>query len=278
MKILVDSGATKANWAAVRGEQVVHQLQTQGISPYFLSDEGIIDVLREVRRSIPDPISEVHFYSTGCKAEDQRRRMNQLLRLMFQEATQVQVETDLLAAARSMSQRQPGIVCILGTGSNACRYDGQQIVETAGGLGFILGDEGSGAAIGKELIRFFLNREMPEELRESLNKQYHLTRDNILQSVYQLPYPNRFLATFAPFAHEHRQEPSIRALLDRQFSLFFRRNVLLLEGSQQGLPIHFVGSVAQHFQEEIIRNAADFQLKLADFQQDPMPGLIRYHS
>lgn len=276
MKILVDSGATKANWVAVSEGKTVHQLQTQGISPYFLSDEGIVDILREVRRSIPEPVNELYFYSTGCKAEDQRRRMNQLLRLMFQEATQVQVETDLLAAARAMSQREAGIVCILGTGSNACRYDGSQIVETAGGLGFILGDEGSGAGIGKELIRSFLNREMPENLREDLNSHYHLTRDNILQSVYQLPYPNRFLATFAPFAFEHRKEPSIRELLDRQFSLFFQRSVLLLEGSQQ-LPIHFVGSVAHFFQEEIALNAVPFGLQLTHFQQDPMAGLIQYH-
>ena len=276
MKILVDSGATKANWVAVSGGKTLHQLQTQGISPYFLTDEGIVDVLREVRRSIPEPVTELYFYSTGCKAEDQRRRMNQLLRLMFQEATQVQVETDMLAAARAMSQREAGIVCILGTGSNACRYDGSQIVETAGGLGFILGDEGSGAGIGKELIRSFLNREMPENLREDLNNHYHLTRDNILQSVYQLPYPNRFLSTFAPFAFEHREEPSIRELLNRQFSLFFQRSVRLLEGSQQ-LPIHFVGSVAEYFKEEIARNAVPFGLQLANFQQDPMQGLIQYH-
>lgn len=276
MKILVDSGATKANWVAVSEGKTVHQLQTQGISPYFLSDEGIVDVLREVRRSIPGPVNELYFYSTGCKAEDQRRRMNQLLRLMFQEATQVQVETDMLAAARAMSQREAGIVCILGTGSNACRYDGSQIVETAGGLGFILGDEGSGAGIGKELIRSFLNREMPENLREDLNNHYHLTRDNILQSVYQLPYPNRFLSTFAPFAFEHREEPSIRELLDRQFSLFFQRSVILLEDCQH-LPIHFVGSVAAFFQEEIARNAEPFGLQLANFQQDPMQGLVQYH-
>lgn len=276
MKILVDSGATKANWVAVSAGKIVHQLQTQGISPYFLSDEGIVDVLREVRRSIPEPVQELYFYSTGCKAEDQKRRMNELLRLLFQEATQVQVETDMFAAARAAAQHEAGIVCILGTGSNACRYDGQQIVETAGGLGFILGDEGSGAAIGKELIRAFLNREMPEALCEELNKQYHLTRDNILQSVYQLPYPNRFLATFAPFAFEHRGEPSIREVLDRQFSLFFKRCVLLLEGSQ-GLPIHFVGSIAAYFKEEITHNALPFGLHLAQFQQDPMPGLIQYH-
>ena len=233
-------------------------------------------MLREVRRSIPEPVNELYFYSTGCKAEDQRRRMNQLLRLMFQEATQVQVETDMLAAARAMSQREAGIVCILGTGSNACRYDGSQIVETAGGLGFILGDEGSGAGIGKELIRSFLNCEMPKNLREDLNNHYHLTRDNILQSVYQLPYPNRFLSTFAPFAFEHREEPSIRELLDRQFSLFFQRSVTLLEDSQH-LPIHFVGSVAHFFKEEIARNAVPFGLHLDRFQQDPMPGLIQYH-
>lgn len=276
MKILVDSGATKANWAAVQHGQIIHQIQTQGISPYFLTDEGIVDILREVRSKINDPVQELHFYSTGCKAEDQRRRMHQLLRLMFQEATIVNVETDLLAAARSMSQHQPGIICILGTGSNTCRYDGNEVVETAGGLGFILGDEGSGAAIGKALIQSFLNREMPEAMREDLSNQYHLTRDNILQSVYQLPYPNRFLSTFAPFAHEHRNNPLIKSILERQFRLFFERSVLLLEESKI-LPIHFVGSVASFFEEEIRYSAAQIGLNLGNIQKDPMPGLILYH-
>lgn len=276
MKILVDSGATKANWAAVQHGQIIHQIQTQGISPYFLNDEGIVDILREVRSKISDPVQELHFYSTGCKAEDQRRRMHQLLRLMFQEATIVNVETDLLAAARSMAQNQPGIICILGTGSNTCRYDGNEVVETAGGLGFILGDEGSGAAIGKALIQSFLNREMPEEMREDLSNQYHLTRDNILQSVYQLPYPNRFLSTFAPFAHEHRNNPLIKSILERQFRLFFERSVLLLEESKI-LPIHFVGSVASFFEEEIRYSAAQLGLNLGNIQKDPMPGLILYH-
>jgi N-acetylglucosamine kinase-like BadF-type ATPase len=276
MTILVDSGATKANWAAVQHGQIIHQIQTQGISPYFLSDEGIADLLKEVRRSIPDPVSALYFYSTGCKAEDQKRRVNQLLRLVFQEATIVNVETDLLAAARSMAQLQPGIICILGTGSNACRYDGNVVVETAGGLGFILGDEGSGAAIGKALIQSFLNREMPEEMREDLSNQYHLTRDNILQSVYQLPYPNRFLSTFAPFAHEHRNTPLIKSILERQFRLFFERSVLLLEESKI-LPIHFVGSVASFFEEEIRHSAEQLGLNLGNIQKDPMPGLILYH-
>jgi N-acetylglucosamine kinase-like BadF-type ATPase len=276
MKILVDSGATKANWAAVQQGKIVHQIQTQGISPYFLSDEGIADVLKEVRRSIPDPVSALYFYSTGCKAEDQKRRVNQLLRFVFQEAPLISVETDLLAAARSMAQHQPGIICILGTGSNTCRYDGNEVVETAGGLGFILGDEGSGAAIGKALIQSFLNREMPEEMREDLSNQYHLTRDNILQSVYQLPYPNRFLSTFAPFAHEHRNTPLIKSILERQFRLFFERSVLLLEESKI-LPIHFVGSVASFFEEEIRHSAEQLGLNLGNIQKDPMPGLILYH-
>lgn len=276
MKILVDSGATKANWAAVQQGHILHQIQTQGISPYFLTDEGIVDILREVRSKISDPVQELHFYSTGCKAEDQRRRMHQLLRLMFQEATIVNVETDLLAAARSMAQHQPGIVCILGTGSNTCRYDGNEVVETAGGLGFILGDEGSGAAIGKALIQSFLNREMPEEMREDLSNQYHLTRDNILQSVYQLPYPNRFLSTFAPFAHEHRNTPLIKSILERQFRLFFERSVLLLEETKI-LPIHFVGSVASFFEEEIRYSAVQLGLNLGNIQKDPMSGLILYH-
>jgi N-acetylglucosamine kinase-like BadF-type ATPase len=277
MILLVDSGATKANWAAVRDGEIIRQTQTQGISPYFLTDEGIIDIAREARMALPSKIDAVYFYSTGCKAEDQRRRMAMLLRLVFQEARLVEVDTDLLAAARSMAQNQPGIVCILGTGSNACGYDGQQIISNSGGLGFILGDEGSGAAIGKEIVKAYLNHEMPTALWESFHQRYHLNRDNILESVYKLPFPNRFLATFAPFAAEYREVEVIKGILNRQFGLFFQRSVLPLEESSQ-LKIHFVGSVAFYFEPEISTAGLSVGASLGTFCKDPMEGLIKYHS
>jgi hypothetical protein len=268
MILLVDSGATKANWAAVQDGEIIRQTQTQGISPYFLTDEGIIDIAREARMALPTKIDAVFFYSTGCKAEDQRRRVAMLLRLVFQESRTVEVETDLLAAARSMAQHKQGIVCILGTGSNACGYDGTQIISNSGGLGFILGDEGSGAAIGKEIVKAYLNQELPSALWDDFHQRYHLNK---------LPFPNRFLATFAPFAAENREDEVIKGILDRQFELFFQRSVLPIEGSQN-LNIHFVGSVAYYFEPEITTAGTKVKVSLGKFCKDPMEGLISFHN
>jgi N-acetylglucosamine kinase-like BadF-type ATPase len=276
MKILADSGATKANWAAVEEGKIIQQVQTQGISPYFLSDEGISEVVLSVRKALPGAVEEVHFYSTGCKALEQRLRVAKLFNGLFPDSAIIKVETDLLAAARSSSQHHPGIVCILGTGSNACRYDGNDIVETAGGLGFILGDEGSGAAIGKDLIMAYLNQELSPELKDALTDEYHLTRDNILQAVYQLPYPNRFLSTFAPFVFQHRHLDFFQHLLQRQFQLFFQHSVLLQTNSDN-LPIHFVGSIAHFFQAEITTVAESLGLQMGTIVQDPMLGLVKFH-
>jgi N-acetylglucosamine kinase-like BadF-type ATPase len=276
MKIIADSGATKANWAAVEQGEIIQQIQTQGISPYFLSDEGISEVVLGVRKALPGAVNEVHFYSTGCKALEQRQRVAQLFNGLFPDSAVIKVETDMLGAARALSQHNPGIVCILGTGSNACRYDGKDIVETAGGLGFILGDEGSGAAIGKDLIMAYLNQELSSTLNEELTDEYHLTRDNILQSVYQLPYPNRFLATFAPFVSQHRDLDVFQQLLRRQFQLFFQHSVLV-QANCHTLPIHFVGSIAYHFQAEILAVAQFLDLQIGEIVQDPIPGLVAYH-
>lgn len=277
MKLLVDSGATKANWALAEKGEILKTTHTSGISPYFLDDEGIIALANQARLGLPTMIpTEVYFYSTGCNALEQRQRVEALFRKLFPEAALVQVNTDLLAAARASCQAQPGVVGILGTGSNACSYDGAQIVETAGGLGFILGDEGSGAALGKELISAFLNRELEPEIARELQEEFHLSRDNILQSVYQLPFPNRFLANFTPFLFKHRKESALKAILQRQFSLFFQRNVIPLYRKTPS-PVNFVGSVAFYFQEEIEAAGRSLDLHLGRFEQDPMPGLARYH-
>lgn len=276
MKLIADSGATKANWVAVVDGQARQRFQTPGISPYFLDDAGIAATVREVRQALPGSYAAVHFYSTGCKAAEQRQRVTTLLATLFPESTAVQVETDLLGAARAVAQRAPGVVGILGTGSNACRYDGRQITSTAGGLGFILGDEGSGAAIGKALIMDYLNQQLPPALAQELEASHHLTRDNILQAVYQLPYPNRFLATFAPFVHQHRQEPSLQTLLEGQFRAFFRHSILV-DGHPGTLPVHFVGSIAHYFADELRAVAQALGLELGQIQADPLPGLVAYH-
>lgn len=278
MKLIVDSGSTKAVWALAQNGSLLQSFTTAGISPYFMDDQAIRTLVGELRTQLDGTIpTELHYYGTGCNALEQRQRLEQLFSNLFPETPLVRVYTDIAGAARACCQRNAGITGILGTGSNACRYDGHEVLETAGGLGFILGDEGSGAAIGRELLIAFLNRELPEHSAQALQTRFQLTRDNILQSVYKLPFPNRYLASFMPFVHEHRTEPLVKALLERQFLLFFQRNVLPLQTSEP-LPVHLVGSVAHFFSEEIRQSAQQASLPLDAIAQNPISGLVRYHA
>ena len=276
IKLLVDSGATKAKLAFVQQGQVFQVAVTDGISPYFLDDPAILAIVAKLRQEIPSSPAEVYFYSTGCNAQEQRARVQGLLRQAFPEAARVEVATDILGAARATCLHGPGVVGILGTGSNACRYASGEVEATIGGFGFILGDEGSGAAIGKDLIIAYLNQELPAELAGLLQDTYQLTRDNILQAVYQRPFPSRFLATFAPFLHQHRLEAPIAKIQSRQFLLVLRRNIVPLR-ADTGLPVHFTGSVAFYFQEAVKSAAEEMQIPVGKFEKDPLPGLAVYH-
>lgn len=276
MKLLVDSGATKAKWAFAKRGQIVEVAVTEGISPYFLDDHAILAIVSKLRQEIPSSPTELFFYSTGCNALEQRKRIQALLQLAFPETERVEVSTDILGAARATCLHNPGVVGILGTGSNACRYAGGHVEATIGGFGFILGDEGSGAAIGKDLIIAYLNQELPSELALLLQDSYQLTRDNILQAVYQRPFPSRFLATFAPFLHRHRLEAPIAEILSRQFLLFLQRNITPLRANTD-LPVHFTGSVAFYFQEEVKSAAMAMGIPVGKFEKDPLPGLAAYH-
>lgn len=277
MKLIVDSGSTKASWALTQAGVLTDQVHTAGISPYFMDDTAILNTVQEVQRGFPNlEPDEVHFYGTGCNALEQRQRLERLFTSAFPQATTVRVYTDIAGAARACCQRDAGITGILGTGSNACRFDGTNVVDTAGGLGFILGDEGSGAAIGRDLLTAFLNHELPDPLASQLRDTFQLSRDGILQAVYKLPFPNRYLASFMPFVHAHRHEAPIAALLHHQFRMFLKRNIqpLLTDTS---LPIHLVGSIAFFFQEEIRQNAQGLSLHVDTIIQAPLPRLALYH-
>lgn len=277
MILIVDSGATKAKWALSAHGQTVQLALTEGISPYFLDDAAITAIVEKLRGEIPlEQAEEVFFYSTGCSALEQRTRMARLFGNLFPHVKTIEIHTDILGAARATCQHYPGVVGILGTGSNACRYAGDQVEATIGGFGFILGDEGSGAAIGKDLIVAYLNRELPPVLADALQEEFQLTRDFILQSVYQRTFPSRFLAGFAPFVHRHRSDEVITLLLARQFGLFLQRNIVPLRYDTD-LPVHFVGSVAHYFQEAVEMAAKEMGIPVGKFEKDPLPGLAQFH-
>ncbi len=191
--------------------------------------------------------------------------------------TKIEVDTDLLAAARALCQREPGIACIMGTGSNSCYYDGEKVVDNVSPLGYILGDEGSGAVLGKLLVGDVLKKQLPEHLCEKFLKEYNLDRTTIIERVYRKPAANRFLAQFAPFIERNINEPSIHALVLRSFTDFFVRNVANYPHYKE-LPCNFVGSIALLQKDVLIEAASKLGITIGNIIQAPMEGLIKYHS
>jgi N-acetylglucosamine kinase-like BadF-type ATPase len=251
---------------------------TAGLNPYFLGEEDI--ALCMAGEAIPrlhvdaNAICEVFFYGAGCiydKAEVMRRAVAHVL-----PAAAIEVNTDLLGAARALCGREAGIACILGTGSNSCFYDGRQIVRNVSPLGFILGDEGSGADLGKHLVGNLMKDMMPSGLKEKFLSQYGLTLPEIIDRVYRQPCPNRFLASFAPFLLQNAGEPSVRRLVLDCFKSFFARNVSKYDFRLH--KVHFAGSIAFHFKNILKEAAYRTGFRVGLVVASPVDRLIAYHS
>jgi N-acetylglucosamine kinase-like BadF-type ATPase len=275
--LIADSGSTKTDWYLGRTPADGLRLASQGLNPYFHTEDELFATLDALFPStlLPRPVdvSAIHFYGAGCTPE-----MSPVVAAALQRkfpVADIQVESDLLGATRALCGHDEGIACILGTGSNSCQYDGQRIVRQVSPLGFILGDEGSGAVLGKLLVGDILKEQLPAPLVRDFETTYGLTRANIIYKVYKQPNPNRFLASFAPFLSRHRSEPAIHALLVGSFRSFFRRNVRHYE--YQRLPVHLVGSIAHHFAPEIQEAAVREGIRLGRTLQAPLQGLIQYH-
>lgn len=275
MILIADSGSTKTDWCMMENGEPVLRFQTRGTNPFFQTEEEIrkeieTGLLPALKDYVP---SVVYFYGAGCafpeKNEMIRRAINQYV------PVSVEVGSDLLAAARALCGDRPGIACIMGTGSNSCYYDGKEIVKNVSPLGFILGDEGSGAVLGKLLIGDVLKDQLPPALKEQFLAQYELTPALIMDRVYRQPFPNRFLAGFSPFILEHLDEPAIWELVTRSFLAFFTRNVKQYDYLE--LPVHLVGSVAWHYQDILKDIAFDLSICLGTIAQSPMEGLVRYY-
>ena len=182
----------------------------------------------------------------------------------------------MLAAARGLCGHEPGIACIMGTGSNSCYYDGKHIGANVSPLGFILGDEGSGACLGKLLVGDILKNQMTPELKEKFLKQFNLEPADIIDRVYRKPFPNRFLASLSPFLAQNLNEPCVRTLVLNSFKAFLKRNVMQYD--YQHSKVHFIGSVAFHYKEVLAEAAQEMGIQIGTILQSPMEGLISYHS
>ena len=278
MILIADSGTTKTCWNLVDHGATRTEITTSGMNPYFQSEDDLAaciaaDVVPHLN-VVPKAVRAVFFYGAGC-IHDKADVMQRAIARSIPTAS-IEVNTDLLGAARALCGQTAGIACIMGTGSNSCFYDGRQIVRNVSPLGFILGDEGSGADLGKHLLGNLLKDLMPPELKEKLFSEYALALPDIIHRVYRQPYPSRFLAGFSPFISRHLHEPSVRNLVLERFKAFFVRNITTYDYTSH--KVHFVGSVAYHYQEILAEAARDAGISVGTVTASPMQGLIHYHT
>jgi N-acetylglucosamine kinase-like BadF-type ATPase len=274
MILVADSGSTKTNWCLSESNDKQYFV-TSGINPFFLEKEEIMDIFREEFPVFTSSVSEIYFYGAGCTPEKQPI-LQSVLNQYFQ-AKKTEVFSDLLGAARSLCGNESGIACILGTGSNSCYYDGKQVRKNIPPLGFILGDEGSGAVLGKKLIVGILKDNITTEIKTDFFNTYKTTPAEIIDSVYRQTFPNRYLAQFTIFIAEHIEFPEIRQLVENSFSEFVTKNILQYKSADR-FPVHFTGSVAYYFQEILGSVIRKFGLTLGKIVKDPLPGLVAYHA
>ncbi len=274
--LIADSGSTKTDWCFVAQGKVLKRIVTEGTNPFFQTDEEIALVVeKQLQPHLIDmKIEQLYFYGAGCAFPKQIERLRYTFAPLFH--CPIEVGSDLLAAARALCGNQPGIACIMGTGSNSCYYDGEQIVDNVSPLGYVLGDEGSGAVLGKLLVGDCLKGELTPELKESFLQRFQLTPAEILNRVYKQPFPNRFLASLSPFLLEHIDEPCIHRLVLESFKSFFQRNINAY--NRPDLPVHFVGSIAYYYQSILAKAAKQTGFTLGNIYKSPMEGVVAFHT
>ncbi len=270
-KLIADSGSTKTDWLLLAENNARLRATTQGINPYMLTAEQIERILcDELLPQLGEQRPEtIEFYGAGCRGEAAESVKN-VLRKCF-DIDSVTVESDMLGAARALCGGDEGIACILGTGSNSCLYDGEKIAANVPCLGFILGDEGSGAVLGRRLVSDAVKGALPECVVAALWEACPGGVDEVLRRVYKETFPNRFLASLAPVLYRFRREPAVHQLLVDEFKRFFLRNTAHYQ--RPDLPVNFVGSIAYYFQEELREAALACGQRTGRILRTPMEAL-----
>jgi glucosamine kinase len=274
--LIADSGATKCEWCLLtNGRKKI--VFTQGISPYFLDAAQLQAILRnELLPHLKNAdITAVFYYGTGCSNPANVKMIKLAIQKVFAGAT-VSVDHDLMGAARALCGDEKGIVCILGTGSNSCYFNGKKIVKNSPGIGYILGDEGSGAYLGKKVIQYHLYGTFDEELKYKFDQKYQTNSVTILENVYRKPLANRYLATFSLFLAENRGHYMIENIIEDGLNDFFFQHLCKYNESWK-LPIHFVGGVSFGFRDVIKDLCQSYEFELGRILKNPMEGLIAYH-
>ena len=277
MILIADSGSTKTSWHFSKGADYSETISTGGINPFFRTTEDIVSELqKDLIPKTGSGIQEIHFYGAGIINQEKGNVVKLALQQLFPDA-KIEVKSDLLAAARATFQNKKGIACILGTGANSCLYDGEKITQHVPPLGFILGDEGSGAVLGRKLVADFLKGIMPPDLANKFENKFQINYAGFLESVYKKEKPNKFLAQFVPFLNENIDNEYCSRLVENSFAEFIERNIKLYANFTEQ-KISFIGSVAFYFQEQLKFVLNNNKLKLGKILKEPLEGLTQFHT
>ncbi len=277
MILIADSGATKTEWRIIKNKDEIEQAITPGINPHYMSSEQILLILEEaiLKGGLQRKIREIHFYGAGCSSQDKVDHVKSALEYTFIGST-IEVHSDIVGVARALCGHYPGIISIMGTGSAACQFDGHAIEHQIPSLGFILGDEGSGAHLGKLLVSAYLRGEFPETLVKPFEEEFKLTKESVLDEVNNGKTPSRFLGKFAVFMGKHLNDHFIHQLVYMSFSDFLKKYVEPLPAARES-PLHFSGGVAYYFSSILKSACQDLNLSVGKVVQSPIAGLTLYH-
>jgi glucosamine kinase len=276
MILIADGGSTKTEWRIIENRKAVGSIYTSGINPFFLSTEEIFLLLgKELKSLSGKSFSRVIFYGTGCSNTAKEGIVKGAIEKFF-STDEIFIGSDLLGAARALCLNEPGIACIMGTGSNSCYYDGTRIAANVSPLGYILGDEGGAAVLGRKLISGVLKKQVPQIVIERFFETYSMSPADILENVYMKAFPNRFLGQFAKFISANIDIPELQHILTSSFDEFIRRNILQYPEAKD-LPVHFTGSVAWHFRTFLEASLNAHNLLAGTITQSPMNNLVRFH-
>lgn len=268
-QLIADGGSTKTDWLLIHNQNILTRRTTRGLNPMLLNEDQIAQFVRTELLTNPlfAQAGQINYYGAGCRDKGSQR-MHRALQTLWPLAEAIEVDSDLKGAARALLPSTNGIACILGTGSNSGLYIDGQIVQNTPPLGYLLGDEGSGAVLGRLLIGNVLKKQFPTSLCRAFESKYGLTADEIIERVYRQPQPNRFLASFAPFLYTYREEEAVHHLLITSFSAFFTRNIDAY--NRHDLPVSFVGSIAYYFNTELHEAANVCHYHIDRIMQSPL--------
>ena len=276
MKLIAESGSTRTEWVLVEDNNLIQRAFTEGLNPFFQTRR---EISRSVRLGLPElffkkKLEQVYFYGAGCSSHEKKNILGASLVAQFK--TPIQVESDLLAAARGLFKCEAGIACILGTGSNSCFYDGKIIAKNVKAGGYILGDEGSGAVMGKHFLSDVLKGLAPKDITNDFYDKFRINANEVMESVYNRPFQNRFLATVSYFLADYLNEDYVYNLITSNLRSFFTRNVCQYD--YQNYPVRFVGSLAYLYADLLREIAKEFVINLQVIEETPINGLIEYHA